>query len=57
MAIHGFDIAVGMSPEGCSKHVNIIQCDKVEEAGKGATPAVLKAILAAFKNEMLKEQL
>ena len=23
MAIHGFDIAVGMSPEGCSKRVHI----------------------------------
>ena len=29
----------------------------MEEAGKGATPEVLKATLAAFKNEMLKEHL
>ena len=29
----------------------------MEEARKGATPAVLKATLAAFKNEMLKEHL
>ena len=29
----------------------------MEEARKGATPAVLKATLAAFENEMLKEHL
>ena len=29
----------------------------MEEARKGATPAVLKATLAAFDNEMLKELL
>ena len=29
----------------------------MEEARKGVTPAVFKATLAAFKNEMLKEQL
>ena len=36
---------------------NIIQYNTMEEARKGATPAVLKATLAAFKNEMLKEHL
>ena len=29
----------------------------MEEARKGVTPAVLKATLAAFQNEMLKEHL
>ena len=29
----------------------------MEEARKGATPAVLKATLAVFENEMLKEHL
>ena len=29
----------------------------MEEARKGATPAVLKGTLAAFENEMLKEHL
>ena len=29
----------------------------MEEARKGATPAVLKVTLAAFENEMLKEHL
>ena len=30
---------------------------EIEGARKGATPAVLKATLAAFENEMLKEHL
>ena len=38
---------------------NIIQYNTMEarEAKKGATPAVLKATLATFKDEMLKEHL